>query len=239
MKLFKFVLLILVKVSIGSEAKEKSHFPRLQKGEKRFKKSQEYRLKDFNFVRKIKYFDVVSYAVDEDATGKPKVWSNNFGTVIYQADPSLSAKFSKKQKDALAWLKEAIIRDGYFWQYTISENPTIPDITTYISLRFIDEDSRLKAIETRQDIKDILGDIDTPAELSLWLYANHFLAKYKFIYSYKKINDLYRVRFYEDRYWQCLTLEYFVYYNDKGVEVKRSSVFSNVYSDPCQGSKER
>jgi hypothetical protein len=34
-------------------------------------------------------------------------------------------------------------------------------------------------------------------------------------------------------------LEYFVYYNDKGVEVKRSSVFSNVYSDPCQGSKER
>ena len=147
----------------------------------------------------------------------------------------MSAKFSKKQKDALAWLKEAIIRDGYFWQYTISENPTMPDITTYISLRFIDEDSRLKAIETRQDIKDILGDIDTPAELSLWLYANHFLAKYKFIYSYKKINDLYRVRFYEDRYWQCLTLEYFVYYNDKGVEVKRSSVFSN----SCQGSKER
>jgi len=52
MKIFKFVLLILVMVSIGSEAKEKSHQPRLEKGEKRFKKSQEYRLKDFNFVRK-------------------------------------------------------------------------------------------------------------------------------------------------------------------------------------------
>ncbi len=237
MRIFKIVLLILVMVSVGSEAKEKSHQPRLEKGEKVFKKSQEYRLKDFNFVKKIKYFDVVSYAVDEDITGKLKVWSNDFGTVIYQADPSLYAKFSKKQKDGLTWLKEAIIRDGYFWQYTISENPTIPDITTYISLRFIDEDSRLKAIETRRDIKDILGEIDTPSELFLWLYANHFLVKYKSIYSYKKINDLYRVRFYEDRYWQCLTLEYFVYYNSKGVEVKRSSVFTKVYSNPCQGSK--
>ncbi len=237
MQILKIALLILMIVSVGSEAKEKQHYPVLEKGEKVFKKSQEYRLKDFNFVRKIKYFDIITYALDEDATGKPKVWSNNFGTVIYQADPSLYAKFSKKQKDGLTWLKEAIIRDGYFWQYTISENPTIPDITTYISLRFIDEDSRLKAIETRQDIKDILGDIDTPAELSLWLYTSNTSLNMKSIYSYKKIDDLYRVRFYEDWYWKCLTLEHFVYYNSKGVEVKRTSAYPNVYSNSCSGSK--
>ena len=237
MKIFKILLLILVMVSIGSEAKEKQHQPVLEKGETRFKRSQEYRLKDFNFAKKIKYFDLITYDLDEDATGKPKVWLNNFGTIIYQADPSLYAKFSKKQKDGLTWLKEAIISDGYFWQYTISGNPTLPAATTYISLRFIDEDSRLKAIETRQDIKDILGDIDTPAELFLWLYASNTSLNIKSVYSYKKIDDLYRVRFYEDWYWKCLTLEHFVYYNSKGVEVKRTSVFSNVYSNSCSGSK--
>jgi len=77
----------------------------------------------------------------------------------------------------------------------------------------------------------------TTGELLLWLYASNTSLNIKSIYSYKKINDLYRVRFYEDWYWKCFTLEHFVYYNDKGVEVKRSSVFTNVYSGTCKGSK--
>ena len=218
-------------VSVSSEAKEKHRKPMLDKGEKRFKASTNFRLKDFNFTKKITYFDVVSYCLVPNKKTKLTPCEQTYDSIICRADPSTYATLTKKQKKGLVWLKTAIAKKDYFWK-----EHNVPDISyTYTSLRFIDETSRVKAIETLKDIRDIMGSIDTPSEMYLWLNAK---GKHYYAYSHKKVGKLLRIRFYKDDYAKCLDIEYFIYYDEKGNEVKRKKITSKPYLNPCPTGRE-
>jgi len=227
MKIFKIVLLLWLILGICVEAKEKHHRPVLEKGEKRFKANIDYRLRDFNFAKKIKYFDVISYCLIPKTNERKLVpCEQSYDSVIYRADPSVHKKLSKGQKRGLDRLKMAIVKKGYFWRAY-----NVPDISyTYTILRFLDETSGVKAIETLDDIANMMGKIDTPAEMYLWLYAE---GKHYYAHSYKKVGNLHRVRFAKDDYLKCRDIEYFTYYDEKGDEVKRKEMISNLYLNPC------
>ncbi len=232
MQIVKIVLLILVIVSVGSEAKEKYYKPVLDKGEKKFKASIDFRLKDFNFAKRITYFDVISYClIPNDKETKLTPCEQSYDSIIYRADPSIYTTLTKKQKRGLVWLKTAIAKKDYFWK---AHN--VPDISyTYTILRFIDETSRVKAIETLKDIREIMGKIDTSSEMYLWLNAR---GKHYYAYSHKKVGKLHRIRFYKNDYAKCLDIEYFIYYNEKGDEVKRKKIISKFYLNPCPTGRE-
>jgi len=232
MKLFKTILLIWLIAAVSLVAKEKHHKPVLDKGEKRFKASKDFRLKDFNFTKKITYFDVVSYClIPNDKETKLTPCEQSYDFVICRANPSSYKKLSKEQKRGLKFLKTAIAKKDYFWKAY-----NVPDISyTYTSLRFIDETSRVKAIETLKDLRDIIGKIDTPSEIYLWLNAKE---KHYYAYSHKKVGKLHRIRFYKDDYTKCLDIEYFIYYDEKGNEVKRKKIISKPYLNPCPTGRE-
>ena len=231
-QILKIVLLVLLMTSVCVEANEKHHKPILDKGEKRFKSSTAVRLKDFNFAKKIIYFDVITYClVPNDKKTKLIPCEESYDFVLFRADPSVYKKLSQKQRKGLVWLKTAIAKKSYFWK-----EHNIPDMSyTYSILRFIDEKSRIKAIEMLEEIRDIMGKIDTPSEIYLWLNAN---GKHYNAYSHKKIGKLHRVRFIQDDYVKCLDIEYFVYYDEKGNEVKRKKGISKPYLNPCPTGRE-
>ena len=205
----KGILLLLLLSGIHLEAKDIFPKIRLEKGEKKFKSLKQYTLKDFHFTKDIAYMDVVKY----DVTKKLKLQKEgNFRYVMKMG--MLPPK--KNSAESFIWLSKALLDKNYFWKVT---HPLIEDYT-FTTLRFlVKEDNRLKAVDTLQDIKDLLGNLDTVADLHLWLYAsesNSYEA-----YSYKKTGRLYRVRFRTaPNVLHCYYEEYFRYYNSEGKRVK-------------------
>lgn len=183
--------------------------PSLQGGEKRFHELKTYTLKDFNFAWDIHYFEVVTYEVNPALTLKKE---NKFKPFMHAGNVRLDSK----RKKELLWLSKAILKKSYFWK---RRYPLLEDYS-FTSLCFIDGSGRFKAIETLQDIREMLGDIDTEAELRLWILASE--QPYMVPYSYKKIGNLYRVRFQAVSY--CHYEEFFRYYNKKGDVVKNRKI---------------
>jgi len=183
--------------------------PSLQQAEKRFHKLKTYTLKDFNFAWDIHYFEVVTYEVDRTLTLKKE---NKFKPFMHAG----TVKLDRKRKKELLWLSKAILKKSYFWK---RRYPLLEDYS-FTSLRFIDGSGRFKAIETLQDIREMLGDIDTEAELRLWILASE--QPYMDPYSYIKKDGLYRVRFQTVTY--CHYKEFFRYYNKKGDVVKNRNI---------------
>jgi len=183
--------------------------PSLPKGEKHFHELKTYTLKDFNFAWDIHYFEVVTYEVNPTLTLKKE---NKFKPFMHAG----TVKMDSKRKKELLWLSKAILKKSYFWE---RRYPLLEDYS-FTSLRFIDDSGRFKAIETLQDIREMLGDIDTEAELRLWILASE--QPYMVPYSYKKTGGLYRVRFQVVSY--CHYEEFFRYYNKKGDVVKNRTI---------------
>ena len=129
---------------------------------------------------------------------------------------------NKNSTKSFIWLSKALLKSDYFWKET---HPLVED-HTFTSLRYLKKsNNRFNAIETLQEINDLLGNIDTVAELHLWLYAserNGYEA-----YSYKKIGKLYRVRFRTaPSTLGCYYEERFQYYNSHGDRVKNKKIKS-------------
>jgi hypothetical protein len=183
--------------------------PSLQQAEKRFHKLETYTLKDFNFAWDIHYFEVVTYEVDRTLPLKKE---NKFKPFMHAG----TVKLDRKRKKELLWLSKAILKKSYFWK---RRYPLLEDYSV-TSLRFIDGSGRFKAIETLRDIREMLGDIDTEAELRLWILASE--QPYMDPYSYIKKDGLYRVRF--QTVSHCHYKEFFRYYNKKGDVVKNRNI---------------
>jgi hypothetical protein len=212
--IIKGILLLLMLSSMQAEAQIDYPKIKLEKGEKKFKSLKQYRLKDFHLTKDIAYIDMVKYGVSE----KMKIEHEGKFRYIMKMGMIPSKKNSTK---SFIWLSKALLKQNYFWKET---HPLIED-HTFTSLRYLKKsDNRFNAVETLQDIKDLLGNIDTVAELHLWLYASEYEP-----YSYKKIGKLYRVRFRTPA--MALTLgcyyeERFQYYNSNGDRVKNKKIKS-------------
>lgn len=208
------LLYLIVILLISTNLQAKSPYIKLDKSEKRFKKIKDYKLKDFNFNWNINYMDIVNY--DVKSSDKihfsllPKV---KFYTVI---------KVGKKVKFPMSkqvWLAEALLKKDYFWKQMLMPPGLMYSFTT---LRFLENgDKRFKAVSQLEDIKEMIEPIDTEAKLYLWLLVKEEGSSH--IYSYKKIKNLYRVRFSVSSLG-CYYTEYFKFYDQKGMVVESKKI---------------
>ncbi len=207
MKSIIFLFVVMFVTSLTLEANMSK--VKLEKNEKRFKVYYKYALKDFNLAWKVNAFQVVyEYTLPYDGKVFKFPEKLKFSRILKVGDIQDTRR---ENKDSI-WLINAILKkEEYFWKET-SGSEKIYKVT---SLMFIDESKRFKAIETLQEIKEMLGPIDTEGELFLWIYAT--TKKYYNIYSYKKFGDLYRVRFSND-------VMPFKYYNQNGDIVKTEKI---------------
>jgi len=207
--MIKTIMLVVLLGSMPVMAQQKG--VKLDKGEKKFHDFSHYSsMKAYHLSWDIVHFDVVSYEVTKDL----KLRKEGVFNTLFKVGP---VSMNKRRKDELIWLSKAILKKSYFWK---KELPLWGDYVFY-SLRFIEKgDSRFKAIETLQEVKEMLGTIDTEAELLLWITASE--RWYPVPYSYRKEGTLYRVRFIFDQ--GCDPYELLRYYNSNGDVVKNRKV---------------
>lgn len=223
MKTVKMILLSALLI-MGLSADNSSYQPTLDKNEKLFKEPLAYTLNDFNLAWKVNYFEVVWY---DTAPSDGKTFELFDKTTFHPIFQTAQRAMSKQEKKDLLWLSKAILTEKYFWKHLVHPAP----FYVFHSLRFLDEEQRFKAIETVQDVKEMLGEIDTPAELFLWIY----LSKYSDTraYSYKESHGLIRVRFLDNLTFSCAYREYFKYYDKQGKVIKEEAIKEVVYEEPC------
>lgn len=198
---------ILLFSSMHLEAKENK--VKLEKGEKKFRNIKSYTLRDFNFNWHISYMDIVVFQTNEsdgkDFTLPSKVKFYN----RIKVGKDVSFPYKKQ-----LWLAKAILKPSYFWKSLMSPSA----LYSFTSMRFLEKgDKRFKAITELKDIQDMFGDIDTEAELRMWIMATKPYAVG--IYSYKKTEKGYRVRF-AGTGLGCYYKEYFNYYDKRGKLLK-------------------
>ena len=206
----KGLLVLIFLSSMIIEAKE----PRLDKGEKNFNPGTEK--SDYNLDWNVNFLTLLSMYTkpynEKKLSYKESVkevhrrfWSDYPSFSIGNRDTT----DIKMTKNAY-YLMNVLLQQKYFWKYKYTDKGK----TEYkvIGLLFKDNSKHLKAIETLDEVKSMLGDIDTPSELFLWIYASTLESKG--VYSYKKIGNLYRVRY------VFTNTSYFKYYDKNGHIVK-------------------
>ncbi len=210
--IFIIVLLSLSAWGMMSNRNYRSEI-RLEKGEQKFRGFYSKSPEAYGFAAKISYFEIVSYDVDMEEHHDKNI--ANFQTILKIGHTDMT----KGKKKQLEWLTAAIPTTDYFGM-----QPYLPYNYHYIctSYRFVDESGRFRAIDKKKDFIDIFGRIDNELKLYLWLYAtDHGVTS---PYSYKKIGDLYRVRFSGFSETECEYYEDFKYYNAKGKMVKEERI---------------
>jgi len=211
-KVLFFVTIILLS-NMQLEANVKNI--KLDKDEKRFKVLNTYTLKDFHFNWDITYMDIVNF----DTENSNGIHFSLLSKVRFYTRLKVGKTLSFPQRKQL-WLAKAILKKHYFWK-----EPLLPSsMYNFTSLRFLEKgDQHFKAITELKDIRDMFGEIDTEAELHVWIEAtmHHAMG----IYSYKKTAKGYRVRF-ASTSLGCQYSEYFNYYDKRGKLLKTKKLKS-------------
>jgi len=184
----------------------KMGYPKLDKGEKKFKTTlpYKYRLKDFKFKWNVTFFTIVTFVK------KSKVLKYSNLSTLYKTDNRV---FSQKERKDITYLANLFRK---------RKNYPIKNYDNYQVIIYIDNKGKMYAIENFKELKSMFGKIDTPAELKVWIDL-----KYKHFneYSYKYIQGLWRVRFSEFNLGNCSYKEYFRYYNKDGKYIKKANYF--------------
>jgi len=121
--------------------------------EKRFKKPCDYRLKDFHLSSNVRYFTLYS----------------SYSGVRCRYDPEIYRSLEEKPKDAIVQVSQK--DQNGMWLY-------VPPVGCVLGPRpaewivYLDDRNRAHKITNRRELRQFLGQIDTPAELLLWLRLN-------------------------------------------------------------------
>ncbi len=137
----------------------------------KFKSLQEYRLSDFHLAKDVKYFSI----------------HLGFSGITYRYDAQTYQQLNSEQKRALEDAKKGV--KSYFNLYIPPVAMLIGRPVAYIV--YMDETSKVHTVETKDELKAFLGNIDTPAEVKVWLMLNGK----RDVCRYKKGFIDYRVRF--------------------------------------------
>ncbi len=191
----------------------------LAKDEHRFKPFNSYTLHDFHFAKPVVYMDIAIFGAKGDVEGNtfqlPEKYS--FQTLLQVGKLPLSQWRKKRDFDYLA---HVILKKEYFWKRAI---PLLWEYT-FTTLRFMEQgDSRLKAITQPKDILDLLGEIDTPAELYVWMHAVYSYDALSFLIGWKKLKGLYRIHFKGLNNF-CIYDEHFDYFDKYGKKIKSTTL---------------
>lgn len=216
-------LILLLYVCTVTLVAQKEYIPILEKDETKFRESMEYRLDDFNFTWDVVYFELLGYDVEID---KDDTYRLAEEVKFYSFFQSSIKPFSTIEQKQRRWLAGAVMKPSYFWQVEV---PPFP-IYSFKIFIFKGQKGNLKAIETLDEIRQILGEIDTEAELHLWLHTDAIA--YQRPFSYKKTGDLYRVRFVDFFSPTCHYHEYFNYYDRNG-NLKKTEVIKSFHDKTC------
>jgi len=211
----KYILILFLILNIGFA---KDFTPKLQSKEKKFKKSLLYKFKDFNFKWDISFLTVVSF--EELYKENRKLKYKNLKP-IFKTDNRV---FSKKIKRDILYLANLMSnRKNYPIKKTYG-----PWGYTYYVVIFIDNKGKMFALENYKELKDMLGVIDTPAELLVWLRLKY--GEYPYSYLFK--NTLWQVRYSNWSLGKCYYSEYFKYYNNNGKFIKEVKI-KNYHKKGC------
>ena len=180
-----------------------------QKRERAFKPLKEYRMSDFNFNWKIRYLEMLSWEADSKNGGDG--FTVERGSRLEFAMKLGEMRINYGLKMERFHIMEKLSRKSYFWK-----TPWPPSsLYGFTGILFIDDTTpHFKAVSDLDDIKDMLGDIDSEAELSLWLRASGRGSFHSS--SYLQTKDGYRVRFKGTDPFSCIYMEYFEYYDKRG-----------------------
>jgi hypothetical protein len=96
---------------------------------------------------------------------------------------------------------------------------------------FLNKRGRMFAIESKKELKEMLGRIDNSSKLFLWLNA---IGESDGAYSFKKIERLWRVRFSFRDLNGCRYYEGFKYYNQNGDLIKSKTLKSIKLKKRCE-----
>jgi len=180
-----------------------------QKTERVFKPLKEYRMSDFNFKWKIRYLEMLSWEADSENAGECFALERDSRLEFVMRLGERRMNYGLKMERF--HILEKLSRKNYFWK-----TPWPPSsLYGFTGILFVDDTTpHFKAVSSLDDIKDMFGDIDREAELSLWLRASGrglFLNS-----SYLETKDGYRVRFKGVNPFTCIYTEYFEYYDKRG-----------------------
>ena len=162
---------------------------------------------NFNLGWSVSYFKVISY----------NTTYNNSKKVDYKSVRTLFKTDNRKlNTNSVHYLMKVMLRNNYFWKYRLAPSPMI----RYHIVIFIDKHGKMFALESKKELKEFLGKIDTSAEILLWAYATD-KNEFRKPYSYKKTKNGYRVRYNTFVMQTCDYIDVFAYYNSNGKLIKR------------------
>ena len=118
----------------------------------KFKSLNAYNLNDFHLAKDVKYFSI----------------HLGFSGIVYRYNVQTYKQLSSDQKHALEDAKKGV--KSYFNLYIPPNAMMIGRPVAYIV--YMDETSKVHTVETKDELKEFLGNIDTPAEVKVWLMLN-------------------------------------------------------------------
>ncbi len=177
----------------------------LDRGEERLPYLNHLALKDFHFAWDIRYLEIFSFEATSRNGARFRLDPKTKTHTLLRIGTYPQTAATRK---ARRWLMRAILKRNYFWK---SRYQPPGDIYGFTTLQFATGDGRLKAIETQDEIRQMLGTIDNHAKLQLWLYALNRTGAY----SAKRTRDGYRIRYSYVDPFSCYYEEYFLYLNAK------------------------
>jgi hypothetical protein len=87
----------------------------------------------------------------------------------------------------------------YFWRYRLA--PDVTEVYTVLRYRY---DGKVYAFTERKEILDFLGEIDTEAELCVWLTTQSPFLRWRDAESYRRTYKAFHIRFVADNPVDCL-----------------------------------
>ena len=172
--------------------------PMLDNGETKLKHPSEYTvseydLSDFNFAKQVQYFEVIEYVSHPSYQSRQvkkfaKKVDRRFPVAIHKYYPKGKNSLSETQKRSLQMLKHEMFIGVDHLGRDCSSSMMASFCTRIV--QYIDESGKSHIVSTKKELKAVLGRIDTPAEVQLWLT----LSGSRPAYSCKKADDAYRVR---------------------------------------------
>ena len=140
--------------------------------EKPFKKLCDYRLKDFHLSSSVTYFTLYS----------------SYSGVRCRYDPEIYRSLEEKLKDTIVQVSQK--DQNGMWLY-------VPPVGCVLGPRpaewivYLDDRNRAHKVTNTREFRQLLGNIDTPAELQLWLRLNGKID----VCSYRRTIGGYTARF--------------------------------------------
>lgn len=180
----------------------------LSHNEHLFKEDRVYRMEDFNLTWDIDDFVIYRYDIfgmDDRVAFKDLKPVFHGGKIAYtekiQHDIEILANMMLKRKE----------------KYFLNKPHGIRDIFHLFIFR---KDGKTYALESFDELKQILGRLDTPAELLLWLRLKYLSKPDSYLYSH----GIWRVRF--SYRTNCGYGIYFEYYDRNGEFINRKEIKS-------------